>query len=116
MQVEPLLEMQVLAEFSDAEIVLPRPMAASAIAEPTMARMSAYSAAAAPDFVLDDSTRERFLQNEGIFGARSAGLVAPKAHKSFHVFNPHVESRTLPNDLKETWEVRKSQPSPFSYS
>src|SRR5688572_30811679 len=41
--------MQVLASYSEFEIVSPRAIAARAIAEPTIARMSAYSAAEAPE-------------------------------------------------------------------
>jgi hypothetical protein len=41
--------MQLLARFIEFATALPRPIAATAMAAPTMARMRAYSAAAAPD-------------------------------------------------------------------
>ena len=41
--------MQPLALFIDVEMVFPNPIAAKAIAEPTIARMRAYSAAEAPE-------------------------------------------------------------------
>ena len=49
-QEPPFVAMQVLALFIEFAIVSPNVMAATAIAEPTIARISAYSAAEAPDW------------------------------------------------------------------